>query len=223
MNPPKPGAVLKYIKEYNHGVLSGNCKTQPTVHEREQVFFFVTKGFGIVEAGGKKAEVFEGSGIFIPAMLEYQFHNTSETPLEMVIIAEDIPDGFKPITEMNVENFQDVYPSSGYHWAYTVRGIADTVKFANPIDLSVVSIDAFDIAHPHIHREGTEDIWYQLKGESLLLFGKQLRHQKVGEAFLVPPNGRVLHSSINHTNEPMLWLHLSIRNDRIKPTAKEDR
>ena len=223
LNPPRPGAVLKYIKAFNHGVLSGNCMTQPTVHEKEQVFFFVTKGSGRIEAGGKKAGIFEGSCVFIPAQLEYQFFNTSETPMEVVIVVEDIPDGFKPAAEIEVENYHDVYPKTGWHWAYVIRKIASNAKFANPMEVSVVSIDAFDIAHPHVHREGTEDIWYQLKGESLLLFGKHLRHQKMGEAFLVPPNGRVPHSSINHTNEPMLWLHLSIRKDQKKPSVSEDR
>ncbi|MCK4823784.1 hypothetical protein KA005_48975, partial [bacterium] len=56
-NPPSPGAVLKYIKAYNHGILNGKCETRPTAHENEQVFFFVAKGLGIVESGGKKAQI----------------------------------------------------------------------------------------------------------------------------------------------------------------------
>ncbi len=213
--PSKPGAVLKYIKAYNHGILNGKCKTRPTVHEKEQVFFFVAKGLGIVESGGKKAQISEGSGVFIPARLEYQFFNTSDTSLEMLIIVEDIPNDFVPVTEMKVENFLDNQLQNGWHWAYSVRDIARNAKFANPIKFSVVSIDAFDIAHPYIQRNGTEEIWYQLKGESLLLFGTHLRHQKMGEAFLVPPNGKVPHASINHTGEKMLWLYMCNRNDKI--------
>ena len=51
-NPPRTGAVLKYLKEYNHGILGPGNITQPTTHDKEQVFFFVLSGNGTVEAAG---------------------------------------------------------------------------------------------------------------------------------------------------------------------------
>ena len=49
LNPPKHGAVLKILKAYNHGILNAKSNTQPTIHEKEQVFFFVIKLWVIVD------------------------------------------------------------------------------------------------------------------------------------------------------------------------------
>ena len=188
-NPPRIGAVLKYIKAYNHGSLEEGSRTLKTKHDKEQVFFYITNGTGRVEAGGKSADVSEGTGVFIPARLEYQFSNTSSTlPLECLIIVEDITEGFEPLKEMKTGSYKDHMPGAGMHWAHIGRGIVDGVKFANPMGLAVVSIDAFDIAQPHMHGPGVEEIWCQLKGRSLLLFGNRLFWQDVGTAFLIPPN-----------------------------------
>jgi len=65
----------------------------------------------------------------------------------------------------------------------------------------------------HCHRE---EIWCQVKGKSLLLFGNRLYKQEPGEAFLIPPNRKVPHSSINHTGEHMLWLYFGNRHDNVK-------
>ena len=214
LNPSKPGAVLKYLKAYNHGRLDPDTNTQKTSHEKEQVFFYITKGTGRVGAGGKSAELSEGTGVFIPAGLEYQFFNTStEKSLEAVIVVEEITKGFEPLKEMKTGSYKDHMPHAGMHWAHIGRGIVDGVKFANPMGIAVVSIDAFDMAQPHYHGPGCEEIWCQLKGDSLLLFGNQLRKQEVGMAFLIPPNFKIPHSSINHSDEPMQWLYLGNRHD----------
>jgi len=213
-NPPRKAAVLKYIKAYNHGVLEAGCQTQKTTHEKEQVFFYVTTGYGRVEAGGKSAELSEGTGVFIPAGLEYQFFNTcQENTLEAVIVVEEITPGFKPLKEMKTGSYKTHKPSAGMHWAHIGRGIVDGVKFANPMGLGVVSINAFDIAQPHVHGPGCEEIWCQLKEKSLLFFGNRLFWMDVGTAFYAPPNFCAPHCSINHTDKPMQWLYLGNRHD----------
>lgn len=218
INPPKKGAVLKYLKAYKRGVLQPCCNTQPFKNEKEQVFFYVMNGTGIVEAGGKKAEIEEGTAVVIPAGLEYRFFNPTEVPLEMIIVVEEIIDGFVPNKEMSVGSYHDSKPSVGMHWAHIGRGFVYDVnpKFANPMGMAVVSIDNFDIAQPHVHGPGCEEIWCQLKGKSLLFFGNRLLWQEPGEAFLIPPNNKVPHCSINHTDEHMLWLYLGNRHDRLK-------
>lgn len=218
LNPPRKGAVLKYLKAYKRGLLQPRCNTQSTKHEKEQVFFYVMEGSGQVEAGGKKAELEEGTAVVIPAGLEYRFFNPSEDGLEMLIVVEDIPADFQPNQEMSVGSYHDTKPGVGFHWAHIGRGFKYDInpKFANPMGMAVVSIDRFDIAQPHVHGPGCEEIWCQLKGKSLLLFGNRLLWQEPGEAFLIPPNNKVPHSSINHTDEFMLWLYLGNRHDRKK-------
>ena len=218
LNPPKKGAVLKYLKAYKRGVLQPRCNTKSTKHDKEQVFFYVMDGTGYVEAGDKKSEIEEGTAVVIPAGLEYRFFNPTEQPLEMIIVVEEITNGFEPNKEMSVGSYHDSKPGVGYHWAHIGRGFMYDVrpKFVNPMGLAIVSIDKFDIAQPHVHGPECEEIWCQLKGKSLLYFGNRLLWQEPGEAFLIPPNNKVPHCSINHTEEHMLWLYLGNRHDRVK-------
>jgi len=216
LHPPKKGAVLKYIKAYKRGVLQPRSNTQLTKHDKEQVFFYVMDGTGRVEAGAKKAELEEGTAVVIPAGLEYRFFNLTEKPLEMIIAVEETPPGFVPNREMSVGSYHNSQPSTGTHWAHIGRGFVYDVnpKFFNPMGFAIVSIDKLDIAQPHVHGPGTEEIWCQVKGKSLLFFGNRLLWQEPGEAFLIPPNNKVPHCSINHTDEHMLWLYFGNRHDR---------
>jgi mannose-6-phosphate isomerase-like protein (cupin superfamily) len=216
LHPAKKGAVLKYLKGYKRAVLQPRTNTEAYQAAAEQVFFYVTSGSGRVEAGAKKAALEEGTAFVIPAGLEYRLFNPSEAQLEMIEVVETVPAGFVPNKEMSVGNYHDAKPSVGMHWAHIGRGFIYDVppKFANPMGLAVVSIDNFDIAQPHVHGAGCEEIWCQLKGRSLLLFGNRLLWQEPGEAFLIPPNKKVPHASINHTGEPMFWLYLGNRRDR---------
>jgi mannose-6-phosphate isomerase-like protein (cupin superfamily) len=210
LHPTKKGAVLKYIKAYKRAVLQPRTNTVPTKHEKEQAFFYVMSGTGRVEGGGKKSAIEEGAGVFIPAGFEYRFFNPAEEPLEMILVVENITTGFQPNKEMSVGSYHDSDPICGGHWAHITRPIIYDVppKFSNPMGFVVVSIDKFDLAQPHVHGPGTEEIWCQLKGKSLLFFGNRLLWQEPGEAFLIPPNNKVPHCSINHTAEHMMWLFL---------------
>lgn len=225
MHPGKKGAVLKYIKAFRRGLLESRANTKPTRQDNEQVFLYVLSGTGSIEAGRKKARLDEGTAAVIPAGLEYRLLNPTEVPLEMIIVAEETRPDFVPAKEMSVGGFRSSEPAVGHHWAHIARGFAYDVapKFANPMGFIVVSIDKFDIAQPHTHGPGTEEIWCQIKGRSLLFFGNRLLWQEPGEAFLVPPNNKVPHSSINQTDEPMLWLFMGCRHpeDAIKPNEDQ--
>ncbi len=216
LHPARRGAVLKYLKAYKRAALQPRTNTVPYKDAAEQVFFYVMSGTGTIEGGGKKAALEEGSAAVIPAGLEFRLFNPSETQLEMIEVVEGVTAGFTPNTEMSVGTYHDAMPSVGMHWAHIGRGFVYDVppRFVNPMGMGAVSIDSFDIAQPHVHGPGCEEIWCQVKGRSLLLFGNRLLAQEPGEAFLVPPNNKVPHSSINPTSEPMLWLYLGNRHDQ---------
>jgi len=218
LHPPKRGAVLKYVKAYKRAVLEPRMSTRPVKSATEQVFFYVMSGTGTVEADAKKAALEEGTAVVIPAGLEYHFLNPAEESLEMLMVVEDTAPGFVPNKEMSSGSYHQAEPSLGMHWAHIGRGFLYDVppKFSNPMGFAIVSIDKFDIAQPHVHGPGCEEVWCQLKGHSLLLFGNRLLTQEPGEAFLIPPNNRVPHSSINATDEPMLWLYMGNRHDQLK-------
>lgn len=218
LKPPKKGAVLKYITGYKRAALEPRCTTQSFKNDKEQVFLCVFSGRGGVEAGGGKAEIEPGMAVFLPAGLSYRFFNPHDENLELIMVTESVPAGFAANTAMSVGDYRTTLPSVGMHWAHIGRGFNwDTPpKFANPMGFAAVSIDKFDIAQPHVHGAGCEEIWCQLQGTSLLLFGNRLLRQEPGEAFLVPPNRKVPHSSINPTDEPMMWLYMGNRHDLAK-------
>lgn len=213
LHPPRKGAVLKYIKSYRHAVLPPRSTTVPQSHERQQVFIYISSGEGRMEAGGKSAGLEEGIAVFVPAGLEYRFINTSGGELEMYVITEEVAPDFVPNSEISVGSWRDSKPVYGAHWAHIAHPFLYDVepKFSNAMGFIVVSIDGFDIAQPHTHGQGTEEIWLQLRGRSLLFFGNRLLWQQPGEAFLVPPNKKAPHCSINQTAEPMLWLFMGCR------------
>ncbi len=217
LRPPRKAAVLKYITGYKRAALEPRTNTRPFKHDKEQAFFYVMSGTGQVEAGRRKAPIEEGTAVFIPAGLEYRFSNPAEATLEMIMVVEEITPDFVPNKEMSVGSYHDSIPNVGMHWAHIGRGFNYDLapKFANPVGFAIVSIDKFDIAQPHVHGPGCEEIWCQLKGRSLLLFGNRLFWQEPGEAFLIPPNNKVPHGSINHTDEPMLWLYMGNRHDHL--------
>jgi mannose-6-phosphate isomerase-like protein (cupin superfamily) len=218
LKPPRKGAVLKYLKAYKRAVLQPRTEAGPFRSPTEQVFLYVTAGAGRVEAGGKKADLGDGSALFVPAGLECRLFNPGDRQLEMIEVVEEVGPGFTPNTEISVGSYRDSVPDVGMHWAHIGRGFIYDVppKFANPMGFAAVSIDSFDIAQPHVHGPGCEEIWCQVKGKSLLLFGNRLFEQEPGEAFLIPPNGKVPHSSINPTGEHMLWLYLGNRHDKVE-------
>ena len=215
LHPAQKGAVLKYVKAYRRGVLQPRANTLPRKHASEQVFFYVGSGKGRVEAGGKTAELEEGTAVFVPAGLEYRFFNPLDELLEMFLVVEETAPGFVPNPEISVGSYHDSRPLYGAHWAHIAHPFVYDVepKFSNPMGFIVVSIDNFDIAQPHTHGPGTEEIWLQVRGRSLLFFGNRLLWQEPGEAFLIPPNNKVPHCSINQTEEPMLWLYMGCRHE----------
>jgi mannose-6-phosphate isomerase-like protein (cupin superfamily) len=217
LGPAKKGAVLKYMTAYKRVSLEPRTESAPFTSPTEQAFFCVTCGAGSVVTKAKKAAIEDGTAVFVPAGVEYRFANPSDTSLEMIMVTEDIPAGFAANKTISVGSFRDSMPSLGMHWAHIGRGFAYDVepKFANPVGFAIVSIDKMDIAQPHVHGPGCEEVWCQLKGTSLLLFGTRLMRQEPGEAFLIPPNNCVPHSSINATDEPMVWLYMGNRHDKL--------
>ncbi len=215
LHPPKKGAVLKYIKAYRRAALPPRSTSAPGEHESEQVFFYVSSGQGSVESEGKTAHLEEGTAVFVPAGLEYRFTNPSDNELEMFVVVEEIGPNFVPNREISVGRWRDSKPAYGAHWAHIAHPFNYDVepKFFNPMGFIVVSVEGFDIAQPHTHGPGTEEIWLQLRGRSLLFFGNRLLRQEPGEAFLVPPNYKAPHCSINHSGEPMLWLFMGCRHE----------
>ena len=211
--PREKGAVLRFLKAYRRAELPPRAATRGFADAREQVFLFVMRGWGRIEADGRAAELAEGTAVVVPAGLSFRLSNPSDRTLELFLAAEETPDGFVPGKRLSIGRYGDSLPLVGAHWAHVARPFVydHEPKFANPMGFVVVSMDAFDVAQPHTHPEAAEEIWLQVKGTSLLFFGNRLLRQEAGEAFLVPPTNAVPHSSITANGEPQLWLFFGCR------------
>jgi mannose-6-phosphate isomerase-like protein (cupin superfamily) len=215
-NPFKParkGAVLRFLKTYSRAELAAGADTREYKDAREQVFLYVWSGAGTLRAGGRETVLEEGMAVVIPAGISYRLDNPGPALLELFLAAEDTPADFVPAARISVGRYRDTKPILGAHWAHV--GIPFTYdadpKFFHPMGFVVVSMDAFDIAQPHSHPAAAEEIWLQLKGRSLLFFGNRLFDHEPGWAFLVPPNNKVPHSSINPGGDAPLWLFFGCR------------
>jgi len=214
LKPVKQGTLLSYIKEYNHGVLNPRCSTVPTTHEHEQVFFFVTQGQARVASGNDTAELTTGSFLFVPAGVEYRFTALGDVYLHVIVITEEISADFTPARKIVTGHYRDTVPDTGWQWAFDFHRIAENAGFQHTVALGVAAMNRFDMSHPYVAKPGTEEIWYQVQGTSTLFLGNKIRTQHEGEAYYVPPNGKVPHASINESGEPLLWLYLCIRGER---------
>ena len=51
--------------------------------------------------------------------------------------------------------------------------------------------------HPHSHLEGCEEVWTSIYDDIHVLLGKQIRLQKAGTAYMIPPDGNTPHANFN--------------------------
>ena len=215
LNPPEQGAVLKYISKFSRGVLAGSTSTRPIAHEGENEVIFIVKGHGRIKAGGKVEALIPMDSVLIPPGLEHTIINESDSPLEILIVTEPVPDDFEPRKDILVVNAFGDSRSWYAHWCMTGHTMLHRNQGLCQLEsAAVVMITGKNMAEPHRHIEGHEEIWYQLEGSSHFLLGTQLYEQPEGTAFLIPPDGETPHASINVTEEPMLWFFLARWNDR---------
>ncbi len=215
MKPKAPGAVLTVLKGLSHGMLDVGASTVPSKLEGEQEIFYIVSGKGVITSRGKTAELFNGIGVLMPPGVEFTMTNTGDVPLNMYILTESIPDGFKPKKAMVIKN-ENVQPftSSSVHWSHIYRGLFGREDgLATITGCGPVWYDPMTMGQPHSHHAGVEEIWFALKGDIHLLLGKQFRELPVGTAYKIPPNGTTPHSNINASNEPikMFWLMKNTR------------
>ncbi len=207
LKPSAPGTVLSSAELFTCGMLDPGCVTNPMSDAHQQLFLYIVRGAGTVTAGGETVPLRPGSWVFIPAGIEYRFENTGDEYLESVILAERVPDGFRADARIHSGQYRGAIPDTGWQWAFDRYLLATDAPFAVPTEIGIACIPAFDVSHPYICRAGTEEVWYQINGESLLIIGNRLRVQRPGDACLIPPNGRVPRGSINMTGEPQVWLY----------------
>ena len=216
LKPHRKGAVLLYVNRFSRGILDSYASTTPATLKGEQEVFYFTSGKGVIKAGNKTAELYNGIFVLMPEGLEFTITNTGDELLIMYLLNEPVPAGFSPKKEMAVKNQNEMpYRRSGYlttHWSHNGKNIFsknDGLATLNAV--SLLTFNAMTIGQPHSHGEDMEELWTVVKGKSIAFLGKEVRWQYPGTAYKIPQTGFTPHTNINVTEEPVTYLYVSIR------------
>ena len=126
LKPVRKGAVLKYANRYSHATLDAYYSTTPTTLEGEQEIFYILSGRGIIRAGTKTADLYDGICAFVPANLEFVITNTGDEPLTMLLLCESIPEVFRVNEEILIKDANTApYTFHEVHWVMNIKGLFD--------------------------------------------------------------------------------------------------
>lgn len=203
-NPPKKGAVLRFINAYDYATLAPHASTKATRLEGQQEIYFVASGRGSATAAGQTADLYRNIAVLMPANLEFTLKNTGDEPLTMYVINEPVPPGFRPNSTMLVrdENKLPITSSDGL-WAHIVKTVFTTQDGLGTLQtVLTVTLDPLTIGKPHIvDHDDIEEVWTALEGTSLAFVSNQLRRQTPGMSFYHIPDNKTPHTNINQNED----------------------
>lgn len=220
--PPEKGAVLHYGNFLAYGRLASGASTAPSRLVRQQEVYYILGGKGEIIAAGKSAELRRDVAVFMPADLEFVMKSTGVEVLTMYVINEPTPNEFHPRPDMLVkdeasarrrtpaDNDPYIVGGASGHWAHIVKELFSPADgLATEQSVITVTINPLTLGEPHPHRPGQEEIWAAIEGDSLLMMGSELRIQKPGMAYMLPPDATTTHSNMNVTDKPVKFLYFA--------------
>jgi len=220
--PSQKSAVLRAANFFAYGHLAPGNWTTPTKLEGQQEVYYVLGGEGEITAGGDTAKLRKDMAVLMPAGLEFVMKSTGAAPLTMYVINEPTPPGFRPKDKMAVKDeamarqrtpaAADAYIVGGAsgHWAHIVRELFSPADgLATEQSVITVTVNPLTMGEPHPHRPGQEEVWAAIDGTSLIMMGTELRVQKPGMAYMLPPDSATVHSNINAGDTPVKFLYFA--------------
>ena len=209
LHPARKGAVLMEETAISYATLEPGATARGSAVKGEQQVFYTFGGTGTITAGKERHDLREGMGFILTPEFEFELTATGEEPMTFYVITEPLPRDFKPNRKLVVKNRFEGKKGTGAHWAHIGNGIIGRNDgVANYGGLGLITIDARTIPHPHSHAAGIEECWIMVKGETMLLLGKQLRRCKAGTVYRIPPTGLTAHTNINLGDEPVQMIHM---------------
>ncbi len=211
LNPPAPGAVLKYAKLFAHTTIGPYESTQPTVLMGEQEIYYVYEGRGEVKSSSTVAELRPGIGVLVPAGVEFTMTNASVETMKMYLLVEPVPDGFVPKDDIVVVDETKLPTGTGNpHWVSIYKGLFSKDNgLATMSSVLTVQFDPLTMFQPHSHEEGIEEVWTTILGDGYVLYDKNLRHQPPGTAYYIAPDGETPHANLNVSDSRFKLLYFS--------------
>lgn len=220
--PPEKGAALHYANFLAYGRLPRGNWTAPSRLKGQQEVYYILGGEGEITAGDQTAKLRKDIAMFMPEGVDFAMRSTGAEDLTMYVINEPVPNEFHPRANMLVKDeasarrrtpaADDPYIVGGAsgHWAHIVRELFSPADgLATIQSVITVTINPLTLGEPHPHRPGQEEIWAAIDGSSLLMMGSELRLQKPGMAYMLPPDAVTTHSNINAGDQPVKFLYFA--------------
>jgi mannose-6-phosphate isomerase-like protein (cupin superfamily) len=220
--PSQKGAVLRAANFLAYGRLAAGASTTPSKLAGRQEVYYILGGQGEITAGGDTAKLQKNVGVLMPAGLEFVMKSSGDEPLTMYVINEPTPEGFHPKEKMLVKDEAmarqrtpaggDPYIVGGAsgHWAHIVKEVFSPADgLATEQSVITVTVNPLTMGEPHPHRPGQEEVWAAIDGTSLMFLGTELRIQKPGMAYMLPPDSTTIHSNINAGDTPVKFLYFA--------------
>ena len=220
--PSQKSAVLRAANFLAYGRLAEGAWTTPSKLAGEQEVYYVLGGEGEITAGGETAKLRKDVAVLMPAGLEFVMKSIGHEPLTMYVINEPTPGGFHPKDRMLVKDESlarvrtpaggDPYIVGGAsgHWAHVVRELFSPADgLATEQSVITVTVNPLTMGEPHPHRPGQEEVWAAIDGTSLIMMGTELRIQRPGMAYMLPPDAATVHSNINTGDTPVKFLYFA--------------
>ena len=199
MKPSRRGAVLKYLNGFTYAELGAHASTVPVTLKGEQEIYFVISGSGTIRTGTETTDLYKGIAVLVPENLEFTIQNNTDESLLLYLVTERCPEGFRPNKSLLVRD-ENVLPStsSDAHWVGIVKVLFETDDgLATLESVLTVMFSPMTFFHPHSHLEGCEEVWTSIYDDIHVLLGKQIRLQKAGTAYMIPPDGNTPHANFN--------------------------
>ncbi len=203
LKPPTKAAVLKYVNRYTRASLYAHASTTPVTLKGEQEIYYILSGRGSITAGKKTADLYPGIAALMPANLQFTMKNTGSEPLNMYLISEPIPAGFRPNKDMLVvdENTTPV-STTDVHWCGICRQLFTTKDGLGTLEsILTCAFSPNTFFQPHSHNPGTEEVWTGMNNSGYFLLGREIRPQPDGTAYLIPVTGVTAHANFNLSND----------------------
>jgi mannose-6-phosphate isomerase-like protein (cupin superfamily) len=206
-----PGAVLEFHKDFSLGVLQPGEHTLSTQHAEEEILY-IENGSGRIESGNRFWPLKPRYGVRIPPHTEHVLVNESDEPMKLLVLRDLLEPEAVPRNSILVRDSSMLpYAEKSVHWNYFARLLFGPKDGINP-ESKVLIVDMFPmtIGAPHPHVPHWEEVWCKLPpDDSYLFLGSEVRREHPNEAFVVPPNGKTVHSVVNLSSRPMSWFYFS--------------
>ena len=215
MKPQRKGAVLKYFNRFTHATLPAHNTTLPATLHGEQELYYILSGRGTVAGGSETLDIRRDSTFLVPENMEFTLTNTGDEPLNMYLVSEPTPEGFRPNDRIVLHDEATTHLHTSHaHWVNSNKYLLEAKEGLAEAQLYLtVYISPNTFAQPHSHGPGCEEIWCTISGDVYFQLGKKIRHMPPGTAYMIPPDGKTPHANFNVTDDVAKIFYVARFND----------